>query len=115
MNSIRNALDQALQSPAGIRLIAEDRKSALRLRRQGYAVRNAARKAGDTRYESLSMVLRGRELWLVRRKLCQHEPGSPSFSLAELDPCGLPARINARGKGRLGLVQALAVIRELSR
>lgn len=115
MRHLRNVLDQALRSPIGIRLVAEDRSSALRLRRQAYAARNAARKAADTSYDELSMVVTGRELWLVKRELCQREPSTPLFSAAELDPCRLPGRINVRGKARLGLRQALAVLAELSR
>ncbi len=110
---IQDAFEEALQAAAGVKVVTEDGASARSLRRKGYAVRDVARESGDARYDGLSMLLRGRELWLIKRELCQENAKVPQFSIAELNPCDIPRGIRVRGKARLGIRQMLAVLNEL--
>ncbi len=61
-------LRQALSTPHGVALEFDDWVKAERARGRLYRLRSALRRAGDTSFDDLSMVMRPYgELWIVRR------------------------------------------------
>ena len=77
-------LRQALSSPHGVALDFDDWVMAERARGRLYRLRSALRRAGDTSFDDLSLVVRPcGGLWIVRRdKLPRHnmEDGLPMES-----------------------------------
>jgi hypothetical protein len=113
-DELEQVLESALTSAVGVKLITEDHQAAKRLRRMLYVLRDKARRCGDSRFDQLSLLVRGAELRIAKREATKGRQ-VPSFQLADLAPDELPERIGARGRSRLGILQLAAILDELDR
>ncbi|BAE49290.1 hypothetical protein [Paramagnetospirillum magneticum] len=101
---LRDAFDRALAADVGIVLSVADPREARRLRRRLYELRDRERRAtGSTPYDSISILIRPDEVWLVNRNSIPKAstpvpPPSRDLTLAELPT------IRARGPHRPGLL-----------
>ncbi len=100
----RALFDRALSSAYGIAMEVPDHRTARRLRRKLYGIRDKARKVGDHSLDGLSiLVLLGFEVWIVKREVLPNQPLDDGILLASnrsLEPDELPRRIGVRGPGR---------------
>src|SRR3712207_3387738 len=94
-------LTRALGSPCGIAVSVSSIPEAYQFRRQCYAERNRARRAGNHGLDGRSIIIRpGPELWLVRRDVLRPQRTQVTHAVRPLTPSEVPAMIPARGKCR---------------
>ncbi len=97
-------LEQAMQAKYGIALEVPDHRTARRLRRKLYGIRDKARKGGDHSLDGLSiLILLDFEVWIVKREFLPNQPLDDGILLASnrsLESDELPRRIGVRGPGR---------------
>ena len=100
----RALFDRALSSAYGIAVEVPDHRTARRLRRKLYGVRDKARKDGDHSLDGLSvLILLDFEVWIVKRESLPNQPLDDGILLASnrsLESDELPRRIGVRGPGR---------------
>ncbi len=100
----RAMFDRALSGKCGIALEVPDHRTARRLRRKLYGIRDKARNAGDHSLDGLSiLILLDFEVWIVKRESLPNQPLDDGILLASnrsLEPDELPRRIGVRGPGR---------------
>ena len=100
----RALFDRALSGKYGIALEVPDHRTARRLRRKLYGIRDKARKAGDHSLDGLSiLILLDFEVWIVKREFLPNQPLDDGILLASnrsLESDELPRRIGVLWPGR---------------
>jgi hypothetical protein len=103
-------LDQAAASAFGLALSVTDAEAARRFRRQLYSAREAARRSGDKRFDSLSVLVRnssgGPEVWIVRHEALPGSIPPQVTAYRDLSLFEVPRTIGVRGPSRLGLMES---------
>ncbi len=102
--TLKEILDRALTAQCGITIKLTDSREARYARRRLYAEREKFRRAGDNRYNDLSLLIRNsNQLLIVNRKALLRLDTLKFQQCRELRFEELPDKIFSRGKSHPGI------------
>ncbi len=98
--SYQELLDKALNSKHGIEIVLDNYGEARNTRRRFYAIREKQRAEGISKYDSLSLILKNQDIWIIRKDTLRL---NETVSVIDCRPIALnelPDKILSRGKSR---------------
>lgn len=115
INGLRalDLMQRALTRAPGIKVVTNNHRAALRLRRQLYSARRRAREHSDHTLDDLSITVSDCEVKLIVRERNQTAPLAGIEQILPLGRDQVPVSIGSRGSGRLSLQAALTALEML--
>ena len=96
--SLEQILEKAFNSKYGIEIVLDNPHAAKNTRRKLYAARENLRAQGVFQYDSLSIIIKGQDIWIVKKDTLKKKDQINVLDYRALDKNELPNKILSRGK-----------------